>query len=181
MPSLAHLLRRLGHAYDADLALWNFSTHGPFQTVGELTSSPLLQPLSDGLRFTVVRQEKDVRRHPCVCALEAERVSGHFRGNGSFCLLPQVAVRGSCVRPYVLLYVFVRPLLRPRFCLSMVVLVLLVLVLLVMVLLVMVLLVMVSVLLVSRLVLLLVCVGAVAVGARTDIALRPAVVVVLHV
>lgn len=47
--------RRLGHAYEPDLTLWAFSPHGPFQTVEELASSPLMQPLDDGLRFTMVR------------------------------------------------------------------------------------------------------------------------------
>lgn len=47
---------RFGHAYDADLALWNFSPHGPFATAEDLKASPLLQPLADGLRFTVVSE-----------------------------------------------------------------------------------------------------------------------------
>lgn len=45
---------RFGHAYDADLALWNFSPHGPFAAAEDLKASPLLRPLADGLRFTVV-------------------------------------------------------------------------------------------------------------------------------
>lgn len=47
---------RFGHAYDADLALWNFSPHGPFSAVEELKSSQIMQPLADGLRFTVVSE-----------------------------------------------------------------------------------------------------------------------------
>ena len=68
-----HCFHRLGHAYDPNLALWNFSPHGPFQSAGELASSSLLQPLSDGLRFTVV-SETDARRLAArVCTIEAER------------------------------------------------------------------------------------------------------------
>ncbi|CAN0030079.1 unnamed protein product, partial [Hapterophycus canaliculatus] len=46
-----------GHAYDPDLALWNFSPHGPFSAADDLKSSPLMQPLGDGLRFTVIDRE----------------------------------------------------------------------------------------------------------------------------
>lgn len=49
---------RLGHAYDPDAALWNFSPYGPFCTEEELASSPLMQRLADGLRFAVVRRGK---------------------------------------------------------------------------------------------------------------------------
>ncbi|CAN0341450.1 unnamed protein product [Ectocarpus sp. 6 AP-2014] len=44
-------------AYDPELALWNLSPHGPFETVQDLKSSPLVQPLADGLRFTVFDRE----------------------------------------------------------------------------------------------------------------------------
>lgn len=46
---------RFGHAYDPELVLWNLSPHGPFASAEELKSSKLMQPLADGLRFTVVR------------------------------------------------------------------------------------------------------------------------------
>ncbi len=50
----ASLCCSFGHAYDADLALWNTSPYGPFASVEELKASSMMQPLPDGLRFTVV-------------------------------------------------------------------------------------------------------------------------------
>eukprot|EP00752_Nemacystus_decipiens_P001899 g1829.t1 len=62
-----------GHAYDAELALWNFSPHGPFATVEELKASPLLQPLADGLRFAVI--DRDTNRAIGMAAILANEPS----------------------------------------------------------------------------------------------------------
>lgn len=56
LPVVVVVFGRFGHAYDADLTLWNFSPHGPFAAVEELKASPIMQPLEDGLRFTVVSE-----------------------------------------------------------------------------------------------------------------------------
>lgn len=56
--SFCRYRRRLGHAYEPDAAVWNLTPHGPFGTVEELASSPLMRPLADGLRFTVVRRSR---------------------------------------------------------------------------------------------------------------------------